>query len=184
MLVLASASPRRRELLAGAGIPFLARPAHGVDETPEPHERPERYVARLAAAKALAVEAAPGEIVLGADTVVVIHGRILGKPENGRDAARMLAALSGRRHEVITGICLRFPEETVRDWAVTQVWFTELSEAEIAAYVATGEPRDKAGAYAIQGMAARYIERINGSYSNVVGLPVALVWKHLRARAG
>jgi septum formation protein len=182
MLVLASASPRRRELLESAGIPFVVRPAQGVDETPAEPEKAEELACRLAAEKAWAVEAAPGEIILGADTVVTVAGHLLGKPEGDADAARMLALLSGRRHEVITGICLRFGAEQVRDWAVTEVWFTELSEDDIRHYVASGEPRDKAGAYAIQGLASRYVDRINGAYTNVVGLPVALIWKHLRAR--
>lgn len=182
MLVLASSSPRRSELLKRAAIDFIVRPAQGVDETPLARENPETHVQRLAETKALAVEAAPGEIVLGADTVVVLGGHILGKPADDAEAASMLAALSGRRHEVVTGICLRFDHEIVRDWATTQVWFAELGEEEIAEYVAGGEPRDKAGAYAIQGVASRFIERIDGGYSNVVGLPVSLVWKHLRAR--
>lgn len=180
MLVLASASPRRRELLQQAGIPFAVRPAPGVDESPYPHEEPEAYVQRLAEEKALAVDASPGEIVLGADTVVVVDGHLLGKPQDDADAARMLQALSGRRHEVMTGICLRSNGRTLRDWGVTQVWFTVLSPRDIQEYVATGEPRDKAGAYAIQGIASRFTDRIDGEYSNVVGLPVALVWKLLR----
>ncbi|HWQ53342.1 MAG TPA: Maf family protein [Bryobacteraceae bacterium] len=180
MLVLASASPRRRELLQQAGIPCSVRPAPGVDESPYAHEGPEQYVQRLAEEKAMAVEAAPVEIVLGADTVVVVDGRLLGKPQDDADAARMLHALSGRRHEVMTGICLRSNGRILRDWAVTQVWFTVLSARDIEEYVATGEPLDKAGAYAIQGIASRFTDRIDGEYSNVVGLPVALVWKHLR----
>jgi septum formation protein len=181
MLVLASASPRRRELLANAGIPFVVRSAHEVDETPLPGEGAEDYVQRLAEAKAMAVDAAPGEIVLGADTVVVLEAALLAKPEDDADAARMLKALSGRRHEVVTGICLRSGGRLVRDRGVTQVWFAPLSPAEIAAYVASGEPRDKAGAYAIQGIASRFAVRIEGEYSNVVGLPVALVWRRLQA---
>ncbi len=184
MLVLASASPRRCELLRQAAIPHIVRPAAGIDETPLPGECAGDYVERLAEAKALAVEAAPGEIVLGADTVVVADGRLLGKPADDAEAARMLRALSGRRHEVLTGICLRSSTRTVRDHAVTAVWFADLSPAEIDDYVAGGEPRDKAGAYAIQGIASRYVSRIDGEYSNVVGLPVALVWKHLRSLAG
>jgi septum formation protein len=182
MLVLASGSPRRRELLGSAGIPFVVRPAVGVDETPLAGESPEAHVQRLAEVKALAVDAAPGEIVLGADTVVVAGGRLLGKPLSDADAAEMLAALSGRHHDVLTGICLRFDSRLVRDWAVTKVWFAQLEERDIADYVASGEHRDKAGAYAIQGIASRFVERIDGSYSNVVGLPIALVWKHLRTR--
>jgi septum formation protein len=183
MLVLASASPRRAELLKNAGIDFVVRAGHGVDETPFADESPGEYVERLAEAKALAVEAGPGEILLGADTVVAVDGRLFGKPADDREAAEMLAALSGRCHEVVTGICLRSGNAAVvRDRAVTRVWFTELSTQEIAEYVASGEPRDKAGAYAIQGIASRFVERIEGSYTNVVGLPVPLVWKHLCAR--
>ncbi len=181
MLVLASRSPRRSELLRRAGIPFVVRVPEEMDESPRPHEKPEHYVRRLAEAKARALQPADGEIVLGADTTVCIGGQILGKPEDDADARRMLAHLSGRRHEVITGICLRFPTRLVTDWASTQVWFTELSAADIDEYVASGEPRDKAGAYAIQGLASKFVERIDGGYSNVVGLPVSLVWRHLRA---
>lgn len=183
MLVLASTSPRRRELLAQAGIAYIVRPAQGVDEIPRDREKPEDYVQRLAEEKALAVECAPGEIVLGADTVVVLDGRILEKPDDDAHAAAMLAALSGRRHEVLTGICLRFGRRVVRDWAVTQVWFAELSPQDVDEYVRSGEPRDKAGAYAIQGIASRFVDRIDGGYTNVVGLPVPLVWKHLRRLA-
>ena len=179
MLILASASPRRAELLRSAGIPFLARPAAGVDETPLEGESPEACAVRLAEAKARAVNAGAGEIVLGADTIVVVDGLILGKPTDDTDAARMLEALSGRRHQVITGICLRADAETVRDFAVTEVWFAPLSARDIANYVATGEPHDKAGGYAIQGVASRFIERIEGNYQNVVGLPVELVWRKL-----
>lgn len=181
MLVLASQSPRRAELLKNAGIPFLVRPA-SVDETPLARESPERYVLRLAEAKARAVGAGPGEIVLGADTVVVVEDQMLGKPSDDADAVRMLEQLSGRRHTVVTGICLRFPDAVVRDRATTEVWFAALSRRDIHEYVAGGEPRDKAGAYAIQGIASRYVEKISGEYANVVGLPVGLVWKHLRAR--
>jgi septum formation protein len=179
VLVLASQSPRRAEILRQAGIAFTVRSAV-VDETPWPGEKPEDYVLRLAEAKALAVPAAPGEIVLGADTTVVIDGRMLGKPDDAADARRMLEALSGRRHEVLTGICLRRETALIRDWAVTQVWFTAMTAAEIDEYVAGGEPMDKAGAYAIQGLASRFIEKIEGCYFNVVGLPVALVYQHTR----
>ena len=179
MVVLASRSPRRSEILKQAGIPFTVRVAE-VDETPHGGEAPEFYVQRIAEEKALAVHAAPGDCVLAADTTVVIDGQILGKPEDAADARRMLEMLSGRRHEVLTGICIRQGSRLVRDWGVTHVWFAELTAAEIDAYVASGEPTDKAGAYAIQGLASKYIERIDGSYLNVVGLPVALVYKYLR----
>ena len=182
MLVLASRSPRRAEILSQAGIPFTIRAAE-VDETPLPHEKPEDYVQRLAETKARAIPADGEEIVMGADTTVVIDGEMLGKPADAADARRMLTSLSGRRHQVVTGICLRFPTEIVRDWAVTNVWFAPMSEREIEDYVASGEPMDKAGAYAIQGLASRFIDKIEGCYFNVVGLPVALVYRHLRGAA-
>jgi septum formation protein len=179
MLVLASQSPRRSELLTLAGISFTVRAAP-VDETPLPQEDAESYVRRLAEAKARAVEAAPGEVVLAADTTVVVDGAILAKPEDTQDAARMLRMLSGRRHEVLTGICLKGGDRIVVDHALTRVWFSRMTEAEIAGYAASGQPIDKAGAYAIQGLASKFIERIEGDYCNVVGLPVALVYRHLR----
>ena len=178
MLVLASQSPRRAEILRQAGIPFTVRAAE-VDETPLPDEKPEDYVRRLAEEKALAVEAAPAETVLGADTTVVIDGQMLAKPADAADARRMLETLSGRRHEVLTGICLRQGTTLIRDWATTRVWFRPMTAQEITDYVASGEPADKAGGYAIQGLASKYIERIDGCYFNVVGLPVALVYRHL-----
>ncbi|HZT28290.1 MAG TPA: Maf family protein [Bryobacteraceae bacterium] len=178
MLILASQSPRRSEILRQAGIPFLARPAD-VDETPLDGEAPEVYVVRLAEAKAVAVPAAPGEVVLGADTTVTIDGQTLVKPADAADATRMLELLSGRRHRVITGICLKSARALVRDCAITQVWFARLSAAEIQEYVASGEPMDKAGGYAIQGLASKFVSRIHGCYWNVVGLPVALVYRHL-----
>ena len=156
------------------------RTAAAVDETPRPGEKPEDYVRRLAEEKALAIPAAPDEIVLGADTTVVIDGRMLGKPEDAPDARRMLEALSGRRHEVMTGICLRRGTGLIRDWALTEVWFTPMTASEIEEYVASREPMDKAGAYAIQGLASKFIEKIEGCYFNVVGLPMALVYRHLR----
>jgi septum formation protein len=177
-LVLASRSPRRAELLTSAGIPFVVRTAD-IDETPRAEENPTEYVMRLAIEKAHAVERAAGETVLAADTTVVLDSMIMGKPEDAGDATRMLTALSGQRHEVITGVCLLDDEREVSDYARTGVWFAPLSDAEIAAYVASGEPMDKAGAYAIQGLASRFIERIEGSYSNVVGLPVELVYRIL-----
>ena len=179
MLVLASQSPRRREILTQAGIPFVVRTA-AVDETPLVGETPEAYVCRLAEAKARAVEAADDEIVLGADTTVVVDHHMLGKPEDAADARRMLALLAGRRHEVITGSCLKRGARVVCDWASTGVWFGPLTAADIDGYVASGEPMDKAGAYAIQGLASKFIDRIEGCYFNVVGLPVALLWRHLR----
>jgi septum formation protein len=182
MLVLASQSPRRAEILRQAGIPFVVRTAP-VDETPLPGEKPEDYVRRLAGWKTLAVPAAPDETVLGADTTVVIDGQMLGKPADASDARRMLELLSGRRHEVLTGICLKRGAGIIRDGASTSVWFAPLCAREIEAYAASGEPMDKAGAYAIQGLASKFIERLEGCYFNVVGLPVALVYSHLREMA-
>jgi septum formation protein len=178
-LVLASRSPRRAELLAAAGIEFTVRVAD-IDETPRAGEQPRDYVLRLAGEKAAAAPRDEDETVLAADTIVVVDSEIMGKPQDPADAARMLTALSGHRHEVITGICLRGAHRTVLDAAVTGVWFSSLSEAEIGWYVASGEPMDKAGAYGIQGLASRFIRRIEGSYSNVVGLPVSLVYHRLK----
>ena len=177
MLVLASQSPRRAEILRQAGIPFIVRVAP-VDETPLAGERPEEYVERLAEAKARAVAAAADEIVLGADTTVVVDHEMLGKPADAADARRMLAMLSGRSHQVMTGICLQRGERRIRDHAVTEVWFAPMSARDIDHYVSSGEPMDKAGAYAVQGAASKFIPRIEGCYFNVVGLPVALVYRH------
>jgi len=179
MLVLASLSPRRSEILRQAGIPFVVRAAP-VDETPLAWESPGEYVERLAEKKALAVDALPGETVVGADTTVVVEGEMLGKPTDAADARRMIARLAGRRHEVMTGISIRRGRRVIRDRAVTAVWFAGMSEREIAEYAASGEPMDKAGAYAIQGLASKFIERIEGCYFNVVGLPVALLYRYLR----
>ena len=179
--MLASQSPRRSEILRQAGIPFTVRTAD-VDESPLPGEGPRAYVLRLAEAKARAIEASPEETVLGADTTVVVDGEILAKPVSPADAQRMLVLLSGRRHEVLTGVCLLCAGEARRDWASTTVEFSPMTEAEITAYVATGEPMDKAGAYAIQGLASKFIERIEGDYFNVMGLPVALVYRRLNER--
>ena len=179
MLVLASASPRRAEILRQAGLPFVVRAAP-VDETPLAGEAPEAYVRRLAELKALAPAAGIDEIVLGADTTVVVDAEMLGKPADAADARRMLTALSGRSHDVLTGVALRRGERVLRDWASTRVWFSHMSAEQIDGYVASGEPMDKAGGYAIQGLASKFIERIEGCYFNVVGLPVALVYRLLR----
>jgi septum formation protein len=178
VVILASASPRRREILRRAGIAFRARPAQ-VDERRKRGEQPADYAVRIARAKAAAA-ARPGEMVLGADTIVVVGGRILGKPRDKREAARMLRLLSGRAHRVLTGICLLRDGRVRAEVVSTRVWFRRLSDAEIAAYVATGEPLDKAGAYAIQGRASKFVERIEGCYFNVMGLPVARVWRLLQ----
>jgi len=185
VLVLASNSPRRRQILADAGIPFVVR-APDVHEERHPGETPGEYVQRLAEHKAFAVSCSREEVVLGADTVVVVDGEVLEKPRDAADALRMLRLLSGREHEVITGICLRAGSRKIIDTATTRVRFVPLSEPELAAYVASGEPMDKAGGYAIQGRASKFIDRVEGCYFNVVGLPVALVYRHLKAlgRAG
>ena len=186
-LVLASASPRRAELLRAAGIAFDVDVAD-VDETPLPDEQPDAHVRRLAETKARRVAARhPGRAVLAADTVVVVDGVILGKPAGPADARRMLALLSGRTHLVLTGVCVvgdgggpafdsaQAMKSVYTEVASTAVEFGRFSLADIDWYVASGEPMDKAGAYAIQGLASRFVTRIEGSYSNVVGLPVALV---------
>lgn len=144
-------------------------------------EAPEAYVHRLATEKAAAVAIAPGEVVLGADTVVVLDQHVLEKPRDAADACRMLDMLSGREHDVITGISFRSLSSKVTDQAVTRVKFAPLTQTEIADYVATGEPMDKAGAYAIQGCASKFVESIEGCFFNVMGLPISLVYRHLKA---
>jgi len=202
-LILASASPRRAELLRAAGYQFQIVPAH-VDESREPGEGPARHVRRLAAAKSAAAQrsAVSGSdldslhpdpaanpdarnqdltpIILGADTVVVVDGRMLGKPIDDVDAARMLRLLSAKHHQVLTGVSVRLGAHELGRVETTTVHFSSLTDDEIAWYVASGEGRDKAGAYAIQGLASRFIPRIDGSYSNVVGLPIACVRDLLR----
>jgi septum formation protein len=180
-LVLASRSPRRSELLKAAGFEFTVR-VEDVDETPRDGEDPFVYAVGLAIDKAYAVPVHDGEIVLAADTIVVLGKEIMGKPKDAADATRMLRALAGQKHEVITAICLRYgADEVETDVAQTHVWFIPLSDAEIADYVASGEPMDKAGAYGIQGLASKFVDRIEGSYSNVVGLPMSLVYRDLKA---
>ena len=177
MLVLASASPRRSELLSQAGFSFQVQPAD-IPEDPYPYEDPIVYVTRLARAKAQAVYdqlADSSAVVLGADTTVIVDDQILGKPVDAADAARMLRLLSGRGHMVATGIALVTAHSAQATAEVTTVYFNGLTDQEIDEYVATGEPMDKAGAYGIQGRAARWIPRIEGCYLNVVGLPIARV---------
>jgi septum formation protein len=180
-LILASASPRRAELLRAAGIEFDVHPAH-VDERVIGDEAPDAYVRRVAAAKARAMhERFARAVVLAADTTVVADRHLLGKPLDVEDARRMLRLLSGRLHDVITAVTLVGPDQPIDTRTeVTTVEFSKLSETEIDWYVASGEPMDKAGGYAIQGLASRFVTRITGSYSNVVGLPVALVYDMLR----
>ena len=179
-LILASASPRRSELLRTAGFRFTIHPAD-VDESTHPCERPRDYAMRLAREKARAIRAEYAtDLVLGADTIVLVKDEILGKPRDAADAARMLRLLSGRSHEVVTGVCLIGAGRRGKDFEdaraeTTKVFMRPLSAEEIASYIATGEPMDKAGAYAIQGRASRWIPKIIGCYFNVVGLPLPLV---------
>jgi len=181
--LLASASPRRRELLRNAGFDFDVQPSQIVEEI-KPGESPEEFARRAAREKAMQVAASsPADsLVLGADTVVVIDGETLGKPSNREDATRMLQFLSCRTHQVHTGVCLvRAPGQIeALEHATTLVTFRELDEEEIRRYVESGEPMDKAGAYAVQGLASKFVTRILGCYSNVVGLPVALVYGILK----
>jgi septum formation protein len=188
--VLASASPRRQELLRNAGIPFTVYPAN-IPEVPISGESPRACAERLAREKAHVVLVQhPGKFVLGADTIVVADGEILGKPRDEADAVRILRLLSGGTHQVITGVCLVGTLRTEKQKLetgfedtrseITLVTMTTLSDEDIRSYIASGEPMDKAGAYAIQGMASRWISRIDGDYFNVVGLPVALVLRMLR----
>jgi septum formation protein len=192
MLVLASASPRRREILQNAGITFTVQAAD-IPEVPMDGEPPKAYAERLAREKALAVFGQrPADCVLGADTIVVVDNAILGKPRDPDDAVRMLRLLSGRQHQVITGVCLVGPGTSVASSQIpvpgfvdvrsetTQVFVGNVEKNEVRKYVETGEPMDKAGAYAIQGHASRWISRIEGDYFNVVGLPVSLVYRMLQ----
>lgn len=180
MLILASASPRRHELLLAAGISHQVEPAH-IPELRNAGEPPIDFVVRIAEQKARAIAHSVGDIVLGADTVVCLDDEVLGKPTCDADAVRMLRLLSGRDHWVHTGICLVFDAVCVRDVSSTKVSFVYLEESEIQEYTQSGEPRDKAGAYAIQGRASKFVRSIEGSYHNVVGLPVSLVYRHLKA---
>lgn len=183
-VILASASPRRRELLNAAGIDHVVDAAN-VDETPRSGEAPAAYAERLARDKASAVAARHNDaFVIGADTVVVIDEQILGKPADAADARRMLAQLSAREHAVLTAVAVARGGGLRSSVASTAVWMRQINVAEIDAYVESGEPMDKAGAYAIQGGAARFIERISGDFDNVVGLPVALVRRLLSAAGG
>ena len=185
-LVLASASPRRAEILRSVGWPFEAL-SPNIDESRRADEDARTYVERMALAKALAVVSiAPAATVVGADTVVVVDADILGKPRDENDAHRMLRMLQGRRHEVLTGVAIWNGSERPHRVAheVTEVEFAEMSDDEIGWYVATGEPMDKAGAYAIQGSGARFIQGIKGDYSNVVGLPVRLLYKLVVSEEG
>ena len=170
-LILASASPRRKELLSLFGIPFVIRAAD-IDEAMDPAKAPFDEVARVSRLKALATEREEGDVVIAADTIVVCAGQVLGKPKDAADACRMLRLLSGRDHQVMTGVTVLHDGDAVTFTEVTDLHFRELSEKEIARYVATGEPMDKAGSYGIQGGAALFCEQMVGDYYNVMGLPV------------
>jgi len=178
-LVLASQSPRRSELLHNAGLAFKVR-AKPVEEVRGEGEPPREYAMRLARAKAEAAWEGRDEIVLGADTIVVLGDAVLEKPAGVEEARAMLTELSGREHVVITGICLRHSGGAVVDCESTRVHLVELAADEIDAYAASGEPMDKAGAYAIQALASKFVDWIDGCYFNVMGLPVARVYRHLR----
>ncbi|NOG30900.1 septum formation inhibitor Maf [Halomonas sp. TBZ9] len=171
LVCLASASPRRRDLLLSIGVDADIRPCD-IDETPKPNESPGDYVVRLAVEKALAADALTPLPTLGSDTAVVLDGHILGKPRDQAHGAEMLAALSGRRHEVLTAVALTGPAGVLACCVTTQVRLGEINDEQIAAYWQTGEPLDKAGGYAIQGLASVFVASIEGSYSAVVGLPL------------
>lgn len=181
-LILASASPRRRELLSLFGIPFTVRAAD-IDETMDPGRNPYDEVARLSKAKALAVPREDTDVVVAADTIVVINGRVLGKPHTPQEAADMLRLLSGKAHQVMTGCTVLRGDRAETFTEVTDLHFRPLTDREILRYVATGEPMDKAGAYGIQGGAALFCEGMNGDYYNVMGLPVCRLGKVLRTLA-
>lgn len=177
-IILASASPRRRELLTSLGLEFeIVIPE--VDETPRPDEIPRGFAERLAAEKAGSISASEETAVIAADTIVVLGGRILGKPRDEAHAFEMLSELSGKTHQVITGVCIKRGGDRYIFSVVTDVVFRELERGEIIAYIASGDPMDKAGAYAIQGGAAHMVRAVNGSYTNVVGLPVCEVYEAL-----
>jgi len=180
-LILASASPRRQELLARVGLRFAVTAAQ-VDENLLPSEGAKAAAQRLAGLKARAVERRPGQAVLAADTLVVLGPDILGKPADAFQAAEMLRLLSGREHQVVTGFCLRDDQGQASGLGLSIVRFRELRPAEIAAYVASGEPLDKAGAYAVQGLGAALVSEVGGSYTNVVGLPLAAVLELMLSR--
>jgi septum formation protein len=181
MLILASASPRRRELLTQAGLTFEVHPAD-IDESRLPNEPPAAYVQRLALEKAQAIHARfPDATILGADTTVVLDGEIMNKPTSPADAERMLRTLAGRTHQVHTGLAVVTRSSHLSHIETTDVTFSPISEANLAAYIASGDPLDKAGAYGIQGFAARWIPRIEGDYFNVVGLPIAATIRLLSA---
>ena len=181
-LILASQSPRRKELLGLFHIPFTVRVAD-IDETMDPAKDPAQEVARVSKAKAAAIERSADDIIIAADTIVVLEGRVLGKPKNEEDARSMLTALSDRDHQVMTGVTVLKGDNCLTHTEITDIHFRALSQKEICNYVATGEPMDKAGAYGIQGGAALFAEKMQGDYYNVMGLPVCRLFLMLRALA-
>ena len=181
-LILASQSPRRRELLGLFGIPFAIQVAD-IDETMDPHKPPFEEVARVSLKKDMAVEAIEDQVVVAADTIVVCQGKTLGKPRDAEEAFAMLKLLSGRDHQVMTGLAVRRGETQLVTTEVTDIHFRELSDREIRAYIRTGEPMDKAGAYGIQGGAALFAQKMHGDYYNVMGLPVCRLWQLLQQAA-
>ena len=178
-LILASQSPRRRELLGLFHLPFTVQVAD-IDETMDPTKEPAREVARVSLEKARAIAANDDDVVIAADTIVVLGDRVLGKPRSEEDAREMLTALSGRDHQVMTGVTVLRGEQTLTCTEITDIHFRELSQTEICRYIATGEPMDKAGAYGIQGGAALFAEKMNGDYYNVMGLPVCRLFQMLQ----
>ena len=179
-LILASQSPRRRELLGLTGLDFIVRVAD-IDETMDPGKAPFDEVARVSRLKALAVSREPDDVVIAADTIVVCEGQVLGKPRDEEDAFRILSLLSGRHHEVMTGMTVLRGDEIVTHTEVTKIHFRDLYPDEIRAYIASGEPMDKAGAYGIQGGAALFVDQMEGDYYNVMGLPVCRLAMILRS---
>ena len=182
MLILGSQSPRRKELLGLVHMPFTVKVAD-IDEAMDPALPPQEEVARVSRAKAAAIPRSQEDIVIAADTIVVLEGKVLGKPRDAADAVRMLTALSGRDHQVMTGVTVLRGETALTHTEITDIHFRPLSQKEIAAYVATGEPMDKAGSYGIQGGAALFADRMHGDYYNVLGLPVCRLWLMLRELA-
>ena len=181
-LILASASPRRRELLGLFGIPFVIRAAD-IDETMDPAGSPFDEVGRVSCLKALATDRAPGDVVIAADTIVVCRGKVLGKPRDAAEARAMLRLLSGRDHQVMTGVTVLRDDARVTFTEVTDLHFRDLTDREISRYVASGEPMDKAGAYGIQGGAALFCTGMTGDYYNVMGLPVCALGQVLARMA-
>lgn len=181
-LILASQSPRRKELLQLLGLPFVIRVAD-IDETMDPTADPAREVARVSRQKAEAVARKPEDIVIAADTIVVLEGNVLGKPVDQTHAEAMLAALSGKDHQVMTGVTVLKADQVLTHTEITDIHFRALSQKEIRRYVATGEPMDKAGAYGIQGGAALFAQHLRGDYYNVMGLPVCRLYEMLCALA-